>query len=63
MEVCVANLGPRQRRRRLLSGVASLAVAILAAAALAGAPAPARALVALPLFGAALGFLQYLEKT
>jgi hypothetical protein len=63
MEICVANIGPRQRRRRLLSGLAALLAAAGAMALLHDAPAAARALLFLPLLGAALGIFQFLEKT
>ena len=65
MQACIPNIGPKQQRRRLLLGAVSLAAAVAAAAAFAaaGAGIAARALVALPLYGAALGFFQFREKT
>jgi hypothetical protein len=65
MHTCIPNIGPRQRRRRLVSGFLSLAAAVALAAALAVATAPLllRATLFLPLYGAALGFLQYRERT
>ncbi|HEX9710241.1 MAG TPA: hypothetical protein VGB42_09790 [Candidatus Thermoplasmatota archaeon] len=63
METCVANIGPAGRRRRLRQGIASLALAVILAVAVVGAPVAVRATVVLPLFGAALGFFQFREKT
>ena len=65
MSSCVPNLGPRQRRRRLAFGLISLIIAAVLAAVLAAAEASTvvRAVVALPLYGSALGFLQHREKT
>lgn len=66
MEACIPNIGPRQRRRRLASGVFSLALALAAGAFLLRLDDPhllLRALLAVPLYGAFLGFLQYRERT
>ena len=65
MDACVPNIGARQQRRRLILGGASLAAGVALALALAAADAALllRALVALPLYGAALGFFQFREKT
>lgn len=65
MDACITNIGPAQRRRRLVLGISALVVAAAVAAALAAADAHVliRALVALPLYGAALGFFQYREST
>ena len=63
--VCIPNIGPRQRRQRLIGGVFALvaAAALLVALLLTGAPLVARLLVAIPLWGGALGVLQAKEKT
>ena len=63
--VCIANIGPRQRLRRLATGaVGALAGATLLAVLLAvEAPRAARLLVALPFWAGALGILQHREKT
>jgi hypothetical protein len=61
----IANIGPRERRRRLLVGLASFAVSVAIAAALVAShvhPAWRLALV-FPLFPAALGLFQALGKT
>jgi hypothetical protein len=62
---CVPNLGPRQRRLRVVFGCVGLAVAIGLGAALFALEAPrwTRAALLLPSWGAALGFLQAREKT
>ena len=64
-EVCIANIGPKQRRARLLGGVVAAVATLLFAYLLVsfGLPRVARIAVFLPAFGAALGFLQYKEKT
>jgi hypothetical protein len=60
----VCNIGPAQQRRRLLLGVASLLVAIALVAAVVAVGWPRRALLlsVFPLYGAAMGFLQYRER-
>ena len=65
MLACTPNIGTAQRRRRLLSGAALFMGAAVLAAALAAANASIvlRSIIALPLYGAALGVLQYREKT
>ena len=64
-DVCIANIGPRQRQRRLVFGLVALAIAAALCAWLIVEDAPRwwRLLVILPLFGAASGVLQYREKT
>jgi hypothetical protein len=64
-DTCVTNLGPAERRRRLIGGVvgAALALAVLAALAYFGADRWWR-LVAFPLWwGAAIGFFQWWDRT
>jgi riboflavin transporter FmnP len=65
MSSCVPNIGPGQRRRRLVFGLISLIIAAVLAAVLAAAEASivVRAVVALPLYASALGFFQHREKT
>ncbi|MBR9989504.1 MAG: hypothetical protein KFH98_07100 [Gemmatimonadetes bacterium] len=65
MDARIPNIGPKQRRHRLLRGAVILvaAGALATALAVADAHAAVRALVALPLYGAMLGFVQYREKT
>jgi hypothetical protein len=58
-----ANIGPRGQRFRLAYGLFDVAVAIVMAVVFVHAPLWQRALIAIPLFGAALGIFQYREKT
>jgi len=62
---CVANIGPRQRRQRLIFGAIALAAGavILAGLLVADAPRVTRLVAALPFWAATLGFLQHREKT
>lgn len=62
---CIANIGPRQRRKRLLMGVAATVASVVALGLLlaTGAPRVARLLAALPFWSGALGILQHREKT
>jgi hypothetical protein len=64
-EACIANIGPRQRQRRLVGGLVALAIAAALCAWLIVSDAPRwwRLLLVLPLFGAASGVLQWREKT
>ena len=64
-EVCIANIGPKERQRRLMVGVVGLIVgmALVAALIVTGAPLWTRALAFLPFVGGAFGFWQYREKT
>lgn len=64
-EVCIANISPRERRKRLIGGIVQFVItlAILAALIATGADRWWR-LALLPLFwGAALGFFQWRDKT
>jgi hypothetical protein len=60
----VCNIGPAQQRRRLLLGVISLLAAGLLVAAIVVLEWPqwALAFVVFPLYGAAMGVLQYRER-
>jgi hypothetical protein len=62
---CIPNIGPRERRRRLVGGFIFLAIAAGVAASLVWFEAPRswRLLVFLPAWAAALGFFQVSEKT
>lgn len=59
------NIGPRQRRRRLVVGVVALlaAAALLAWLVLSGASRGWRLLIAIPVWLGALGVLQHRDKT
>lgn len=61
----LANIGPNQRRKRMIFGAALLVLAGLAAAALisSGAPRGWRLMLVLPLWAAALGLFQARERT
>jgi hypothetical protein len=60
----VCNIGPTQRRRRLLLGVVSLlaAVAFVVAFVVVGWPRWTLLLVVFPLYGTAMGYLQHRER-
>ena len=64
-EVCIANISPDQRMRRLRFGVIALAVslAVLAALVVLGASRWWRLALILPLAGAATGYFQWHDKT
>jgi hypothetical protein len=61
----VSNIGPRQRRKRLVGGVFALAVAAALLVVLLAVDAGRgwRLLLLGPLWAGALGFFQYREKT
>jgi hypothetical protein len=64
-EVCIANIGPKERRNRLNFGIMGLAAGALFAVALylVDAPLWMRTVAFLPFAGGAFGFWQYREKT
>jgi len=64
-EVCVPNIGPKERWKRLMAGFIYLGVTIVAFVYLASHQSPRayRLLLFLPLWGAGAGLFQYLEKT
>jgi hypothetical protein len=63
--VSTPNIGPRERRSRLLFGAGALAVAVVLGIALlaTGAARPWRLALFLPLWLAALGFFQAWGRT
>ena len=63
--VCIANISPRERRRRLIGGVLqfAFALAVLAILNATGADHFWRLLLFLPFWGAATGFFQWRDKT
>jgi hypothetical protein len=64
-EVCIANISPRERRRRLTSGVVMfvVSVAILLALLATGVDRWWRLPLLLLFWGAATGFFQWRDKT
>jgi hypothetical protein len=62
---CAINIGPRERRKRLVFGAAMFTVSVAAAIILltTGAPRWWRLGLAFPLWLSMLGFLQAREKT
>ena len=64
-EVCTANIGPKERSKRLYFGIMGFAAgAILVVATMAlGVPQWLRAFAILPFAVGAFGFWQYKEKT
>jgi len=63
--VCLANIGPRERRKRLRSGIAAFGLSVVMAAVLgATGSSPAWRLTLFPpLWVAGLGFFQARDKT
>ena len=64
-DLCIPNIGPRQRRLRLISGLVMAALAALAAAALlaTGTSRAWRVLLIVPIGAAAVGLFQVQAKT
>lgn len=64
-EVCIANIGPRQRAMRMRFGVVTLLAAVVLAGGLAwvGVGMPWRGFVLLPFWAGAAGVFQAQEKT
>ena len=62
---CIPNIGPRERKRRLVGGFIFVAVTVCVAGCLLWfeAPRPWRLLVFLPAWASAIGFFQVSEKT
>jgi hypothetical protein len=62
---CIANIGPRERRKRVMGGVIMLVIALVLTAALlhAGVARAWRATVFIPLWLSATGFLQAYHQT
>ena len=62
---CIANIGPRERRRRLRLGIAALSASVVIAVVLAatGVHRAWRMVLFFPLWVAALGFFQARDKT
>lgn len=63
--ICIPNIGPRERRKRLVSGLIMLALSLIILIALvaAGVDRWWRLLLFLPLWGGATGLFQARERT
>jgi hypothetical protein len=64
-DICIPNIGPRERRRRLTVGIAMFVIVVLVAAGLvlADAPRASRLLVLFPAWIGSIGVFQVKEKT
>jgi hypothetical protein len=64
-DTCIPNIGPRERRRRLMVGVAMFAIVVLVAGGLVLADAPRawRLFVLFPAWVGSIGVFQAREKT
>jgi hypothetical protein len=65
VEVCIPNIGPNERAKRLRYGVVFAVLSLAGAVALIATPAPRglRLLLFVPFWIAGSGIFQYLEKT
>ena len=65
MSVCIPNIGPRERRRRRIVGIAMFAIAVIVAGGLmlAGAPRAWRLFMLFPAWVGSTGLFQAREKT
>jgi len=63
--VCIANIGPRERRKRLVFGITALAVSIVISFlfVFTGVRPVFRLPLFIPLFVGALGFFQARDRT
>jgi len=64
-EGCIANIGPRERRKRLVFGVAALSLSVVISAifVVTGVRPVWRLTLFVPLFAGALGFFQARDRT
>jgi hypothetical protein len=63
--VCIANMGPRERRKRLVSGISALAASVVISFLFVfyGVRPVFRLPLFIPLFVGALGFFQARDRT
>ncbi len=63
--VCVSNIGPKEQRKRLMSGIVAFVIGIALAALLIAANASVwwRLILFLPFAGAGIGYFQARDKT
>ena len=64
-QICIANINPLQRRRRLLGGVVALAISLVLLAVLiaAGEPRWWRLALVVTFWAAAVGYFQWHDRT
>jgi hypothetical protein len=64
-DICIPNIGPRERRRRLMVGIAMFVIAGLVAVLLiaTGTPRAGRLFVLFPAWVGSIGVFQAKEKT
>ena len=64
-DICIPNIGPRERRRRLIVGIAMFVIVGVVATLLvaSGAPRPWRLFVLFPAWVGSIGVFQVKEKT
>ena len=64
-ESCIANIGPRERQKRLVFGVIALFLSVMISAifVIEGVPPIWRLVLFVPLFAGALGFFQARDRT
>jgi hypothetical protein len=64
-ESCIANIGPRERQKRLVFGVAALFLSVVISAifVIEGVRLIWRLMLFVPLFAGALGFFQARDRT
>ena len=64
-EVCIPNIGPGERAKRLWAGAVYLGISLVALVIMTSNHTPRgyRLFLFLPLWGAGAGLFQYLEKT
>ena len=64
-ESCIANIGPRERQKRLVFGVIALFLSVVISAifVIEGVPPIWRLVLFVPLFAGALGFFQARDRT
>jgi hypothetical protein len=64
-ESCIANIGPRERRKRLVFGVVALSLSVVISAIFVVQAVPPiwRLALFVPLFAGALGFFQSRDRT
>lgn len=64
-QICIANISPRERRRRLVGGLLGFVISltILAILLVAGEPRWWRVALVVTFWGAAVGYFQWRDRT